>query len=82
MTWVDTERQIDLYHFSFINCLRIFLSFSDEVSMIIDIGVDIRLTLGARNNPGSNTVLYAVADERATAVTLKMQTNVNFLFSY
>lgn len=50
--------------------------------MIIDIGVDIRLTLGARNNPGSNTVLYAVADERATAVTLKMQTNVNFLFSY
>lgn len=52
--------------------------------MIVDIGVDIRITQSARHNPGSNTNLFIVADERTTAVTLKMQTDVfvNFPFNY
>jgi len=44
--------------------------------MMEDIGVDIRYTLSARKNPGSNTDLFALADERTTTVTLGIQTNI------
>ena len=38
--------------------------------MMIDAGVSIRNTDGARKNPGSHTVLLAIADKWTTAVTL------------
>lgn len=53
--------------------LHIILVWIDEAAKVVDIGVNIRHTLSARKNPGSNTDLYAVADERTTAVTLEMQ---------
>ena len=51
--------------------LFIFLDIINKSAMIVNISVDIRITLSARSNPGGNTNLYAVTDERATTVTLK-----------
>ncbi|KYN19047.1 hypothetical protein ALC57_08720 [Trachymyrmex cornetzi] len=49
----------------------IFYRVINKGVMIIDISVNIRITLSARSNPGGNTSLYAATDERATTVTLK-----------
>lgn len=42
----------------------------NKVQVMIDAGVSIRSTASAGKNPGSNTVLFAIADKRTTAVTL------------
>lgn len=74
LTVVDMEwnGQIQLCHLFHRLPLRVFLRFIDELYMIRDIGVGIRITLSARKNPGSNADLFAIADERTTTITLEM----------
>ncbi|KYQ59497.1 hypothetical protein ALC60_01482 [Trachymyrmex zeteki] len=49
----------------------IFYRVINKGAIMEDISVDVRITLSARSNPGGNTNLYTVTNERATAVTLK-----------
>lgn len=49
---------------------RIRLRRKNEVAMMVDAGVGIRYANSARKNPRGDTILYAVANEWTTAVTL------------